>query len=120
MPKPVRKPDRTPVKSTPARLTSAVSPRRTVGSKSASKDGAISKQARVIAMLQSPGGTSIAAIMQQTGWQQHSVRGFLASVVRKKLKHELQSTKTDGGRIYRVGGGSQSKTADRLARHRSA
>jgi hypothetical protein len=71
-------------------------------------------------MLQSPDGTSIAAMMQQTGWQQHSVRGFLASVVRKKLKLELQSTKTDAGRMYRIGGGNQPKTAGRLPRHRSA
>ena len=37
-----------------------------------------------------------------TGWQAHSVRGFLAGVVRKKLKLNPISKKGDTGRIYRV------------------
>ena len=59
-----------------------------------------SKQSRVIAMLQSPGGATIAAMMKATGWQQHSVRGFLAGVVRKRLKLKLGSQKVDGIRVY--------------------
>jgi hypothetical protein len=42
------------------------------------------------------------AIMAATGWQAHSVRSFLAGVVRKKLSLTLQSDKTDGVRLYRV------------------
>ena len=56
-------------------------------------------------MLQSPNGTTIAAMMKATGWQQHSVRGFLAGVVRKKLKLKLDSKKIDGDRVYRIGAG---------------
>ncbi len=53
-------------------------------------------------MLRKPEGTSIAAIMAATGWQEHSVRGFFAAVVKKKLRLNLVSQKVGGDRVYRI------------------
>ena len=73
-----------------------------------------SKQSRVIAMLASPAGATIAGMMKATGWQQHSVRGFLAGVVRKRFKLKLSSKKVDGQRIYGItGAGSGSRQSKR-------
>jgi hypothetical protein len=60
------------------------------------------KQARIIAMLRTAGGTTIAAMVHASGWQQHSVRGFLAGVVRKKLGLNLMSEAGEDGRVYRI------------------
>jgi hypothetical protein len=77
------------------------------------KAGRSSKQARVIAMLRSPAGATIAAVMKVTGWQQHSVRGFLAGVVRKKLRLKLVSKKADGNRIYRISDTGSARSSSR-------
>jgi transglutaminase/protease-like cytokinesis protein 3 len=61
-----------------------------------------SKQARVIEMLMKPEGATISNIMKATDWQQHSVRGFFAGIIRKKLKLTLTSEATEAGRIYKV------------------
>ena len=64
--------------------------------------GGISKHDRVLRLLRSKGGTTIAAVSKVTGWQPHSVRGFFAGVVKKKLGLTLTSNKTRSGRIYRI------------------
>ena len=63
----------------------------------------VSKKDSLIALLQRPGGTSLEAMMKATGWQSHSVRGFLAGTLSKKLKLKLHSEKVGGVRIYRLG-----------------
>jgi hypothetical protein len=79
-----------------------------------------SKQARVLAMLSRAEGVTIAAVMRATHWQQHSVRGFFAGVVRKKLGLDLRSGKVDGNRVYRIVHSSGAPSASRPARCRAA
>lgn len=65
-----------------------------------------SKQAKVLGMLRSAHGTTIDAIAKATHWQPHSVRGFLAGVVRRKLKLDLVSERLGDVRVYRIALGS--------------
>lgn len=70
-------------------------------------------------MLQSPAGPTLAAMMKATGWQQHSVRGFLAGVVRKHLKLKLGSKKVNGTRVYQIAGVQSGKPGGKSRRSSS-
>ncbi|SHG56041.1 DUF3489 domain-containing protein [Bradyrhizobium erythrophlei] len=95
-----------PTARKPAKPTSRKPP---ASPKSATRPG--TKHAHIVAMLRAPAGATIAAMMAATEWQQHSVRGFLAGVIRKKLGLNLVSEQTDKGRVYRIRDGKASPAA---------
>jgi hypothetical protein len=67
------------------------------------KQRADTKQAKVIAMLKQPNGATIPEIVAATEWQPHTVRGFFAGALKKRLGIEVTSEKVDGrGRVYRM------------------
>jgi hypothetical protein len=60
------------------------------------------KTAKVIALLQQPEGATLQAIMRATGWQPHSVRGFISGQLKKKLSLKVRSSQSDGERVYSI------------------
>ena len=109
-----------PTASAPAAVPTTKSSRHGAGDPEPKRADCGSKQTRVIALLQSPTGATIEAMMKATGWQRHSVRGFLAGVVRKRLKLKLGSKKVDGNRVYQIASGDRGKTASPQSKHRPA
>jgi hypothetical protein len=78
-----------------------------------------SKQSRVVAMLRTPADATLAGLMEATGWQKHSMHGFLAGVVGKRLKLKLTSEKVNGDRIYRIVDASTAEPRRRSSKTRS-
>ena len=83
------------------------SSKHTVSSKVDSSDeqhaARVTKHDRILALLSRRDGATITELMEASGWQQHSVRGFLAGTVKKKLGFALTSSKTAGElRRYRI------------------
>jgi hypothetical protein len=87
------------------------SPKRSAHASSKLPARSATKHDRIIATLRTSAGATIASLVTATEWQQHSVRGFLAGVVRKKLGLNLVSEQTDKGRVYRIKAGKASPAA---------
>jgi Protein of unknown function (DUF3489) len=77
-------------------------PKRRPKAKAATR-GQGSKSAHVIALLEKSKGATLAELMKATGWQAHSVRGFLSGTLRKKMGLKIESTKRGGvERVYSI------------------
>lgn len=109
----------------PAKSDRSAAPRRAASSKTASTrasaattiptrkraapseeptvEGRVTKHAQLLQLLNRPDGASVEEMMQATYWQQHSIRGFLAGTVKKKMGLALTSSKAEGEvRRYRI------------------
>ncbi len=109
------RPDR--AKRLGARKTAAVSAKAIKTSTNRARPD--SKQDKIVALLHRPKGATLDALVKETQWQEHSVRGFLAGTVRKKLKLPLLSEKIDGVRTYRIGTGKAAKSKKTSAARKS-
>jgi Protein of unknown function (DUF3489) len=62
-----------------------------------------SNKAKIIALLKRPGGAALEQLQKATGWQAHSVRGFLSGTLKKKMGLRIHSSKLPhGARTYRI------------------
>ena len=75
--------------------------KQTKPAKAATREG--SKAEKVLGLLKRPNGATLADLMKATGWQKHSVRGFLSGAIGKKMGLKLESVKDEGGeRTYSI------------------
>jgi Protein of unknown function (DUF3489) len=115
MTKPKTKP-KAATRSTARKTAKPASRKRSAPASSRSAARPDTKHARIIALLRTPAGATIASLVTATQWQQHSVRGFLVGVVRKKLGLNLVSEQTDKGRVYRIKDGNASPASANRAK----
>lgn len=80
----------------------AKKPNKTVSRTTKPSSKSDTKQNIVLTMLRRAKGASIPEIVEATGWQAHSVRGFFAGALKKRLKIDVISEKVDGERRYFV------------------
>lgn len=75
-----------------------------------------SKAARVVALLKHPSGATLEALMAATGWQAHSVRGFISGQLSKKMNLLVESFSQDGKRVYRISSSGTGRKGTRKSR----
>ena len=74
-----------------------------VRGKEATLPRAESKGAKILALIRRPKGATLAELAKLTGWQNHSIRGFLSGAVSKKMGLTVESTRReDGERVYSI------------------
>ena len=90
------------------RSTKSAAAKKTLGTSKACKPAFTSKNSKataIVALLQRGKGATLPELMKSTGWQAHSVRGFLAGALKKKLGLKVVSERGDGKvRRYRIAG----------------
>ena len=96
----VQAPDVAPVETKPSKKAMRAQKAHT-GEPKAAREG--SKTDQAIAMMKRPGGATLPELMATFGWQAHTVRGFVAGALTKKLGLTIASTKPEGGeRTYSI------------------
>src|SRR5580700_1368642 len=64
-----------------------------------------SKKAEVVDLMRRPKGATLAEVMKATGWQPHTVRGFVSGTLIKKLGLKVESFRSEEKeRCYRIAG----------------
>src|SRR5579872_2288218 len=102
-PKPAKSP-KAPKRTKKAKSTkkSAAAKKATHATKSADKGERSNKKAEVITMMRRAKGVTLAEIMEETGWQAHTVRGFV-SILGSKGGEKIESSKNaTGDRTYKI------------------
>lgn len=98
---PTPAPQAAPVAPKKAKATKEAKPKNDATGPKEAREG--SKKAIVLDMLKRPAGATLADIMSATGWQAHSVRGFISGSLSKKMGISVESFKSESGdRAYRV------------------
>jgi hypothetical protein len=93
-----------PATGPPARIFSQAVTRKAPPTNTAQAGIPVNKAAMVVTLLKEPRGATLQSLMRVTGWQAHTVRGFVSGHLKKKLGLKVRSFKRDGDRVYAIKG----------------